>query len=236
MAECIATHTANQTLQNTNLTTANKPPASLHPKPALIGASWGAMLALAYAAAHPTSTGPIVLIGCGTFTLESRAEFKRILAERLNSPTQLNDTHAPTLQSRIDALAQSHPDPDARLAAKAQIISLAYQGSPTDPDTDTLHVDAAGNRETWDDMLRLQANGTYPAAFAQITSPVLMLHGGHDPHPGAMIRDSLLPYLPRLEYHEIHNCGHDPWREPLHRAEFYSILDAWLARHQRPSN
>src|SRR4030095_3757589 len=33
-------------------------------RPALLGASWGAMLALAYAAAHPGSTGPIVLVGC----------------------------------------------------------------------------------------------------------------------------------------------------------------------------
>src|SRR5215471_11358752 len=34
--------------------------------PALIGASWGAMLALAYAAAHPSSVGPLILVGCGT--------------------------------------------------------------------------------------------------------------------------------------------------------------------------
>jgi pimeloyl-ACP methyl ester carboxylesterase len=42
-------------------------------RPALLGSSWGAMLALAYAAAHPDSTGPLILVGCGTFDLIARA-------------------------------------------------------------------------------------------------------------------------------------------------------------------
>ncbi len=36
-------------------------------RPALVGHSWGAMLALAYAAQHPSFAGPLVLIGCATF-------------------------------------------------------------------------------------------------------------------------------------------------------------------------
>ena len=34
-------------------------------RPALVGSSWGAMLTLAYAAAHPEDAGPLVLVGCG---------------------------------------------------------------------------------------------------------------------------------------------------------------------------
>jgi pimeloyl-ACP methyl ester carboxylesterase len=41
--------------------------------PALVGESWGAMLALAYAAGYARDAGPIVLVGCGTFDKESRA-------------------------------------------------------------------------------------------------------------------------------------------------------------------
>src|SRR5881397_3652262 len=36
-------------------------------RPALVGHSWGAMLALAYAAEHPGRAASLVLIGCGTF-------------------------------------------------------------------------------------------------------------------------------------------------------------------------
>lgn len=51
-------------------------------RPALLGFSWGAMLALAYAAAHPTESGPIVLIGCGTFDRTARQRINDTLEER----------------------------------------------------------------------------------------------------------------------------------------------------------
>ena len=55
-----------------------------------------------------------------------------------------------------------------------------------------------------------------------------MLHGAADPHPGLMIRASLEPYLPQLEYHEWERCGHYPWLERAVRDEFFSVLRAWL--------
>ncbi len=79
-------------------------------------------------------------------------------------------------------------------------------------------------------MLRLQAEGTYPAAFGAIRVPVLMLHGAADPHPGRMIRAGLAPYLPQLEYRELDRCGHYPWLEKDARDEFYSVLREWLGR------
>jgi len=48
-------------------------------QPALVGHSWGAMLALAFAATYPGSSGPLVLIGCGSFDPASRATMQRIL-------------------------------------------------------------------------------------------------------------------------------------------------------------
>src|ERR1700687_4374823 len=52
--------------------------------PALVGHSWGAMLALAYAAAHPDSAGPIVLVCSGTFDLPSRDQLSANMAKRMN--------------------------------------------------------------------------------------------------------------------------------------------------------
>jgi hypothetical protein len=46
-----------------------------------------------------------------------------------------------------------------------------------------------------------------------------------------MIRDSLLPVLPQLEYVEFQRCGHYPWRERFAREQFYQVLRAWLANH-----
>jgi pimeloyl-ACP methyl ester carboxylesterase len=78
--------------------------------------------------------------------------------------------------------------------------------------------------------MRLQEAGVYPAAFGAITTPVLMLHGTYDPHPGQMIRASLAPYLPQLEYREWERCGHYPWNERFVRDEFFAGLHGWLAR------
>lgn len=90
--------------------------------------------------------------------------------------------------------------------------------------------DLKAHEDTWNDMRRLQDNGIYPNAFAIIESPVLMMHGDYDPHPGKMIRNSLLPYLPQLEYHELERCGHSPWIERSTREMFFSCICEWLER------
>jgi pimeloyl-ACP methyl ester carboxylesterase len=51
--------------------------------PALVGSSWGGMLALAYAAAHPDASAPLVLVGCGTFDEASRALLQATIDARL---------------------------------------------------------------------------------------------------------------------------------------------------------
>jgi pimeloyl-ACP methyl ester carboxylesterase len=189
-------------------------------RPALVGSSWGAMLALAYAAAHPGRAGALVLIGCGTFDPAARARMHALLDARTDS----------ALRQRLARLEEEFPDPDARLTAQGDLILPLYAFDPITTDLEGEPADARANRETWDDMLRLQAAGVYPAAFAAIDVPVLMLHGAFDPHPGAMIRASLAPYLPQLEYHEWRRCGHYPWIERTVRDEFFAVLRAWLGR------
>lgn len=158
-------------------------------RPGIVGHSWGAMLALAFAAEHPKALSSLVLVGCGTFDLESRAEFKRLVAERP--------------------------------------AGAAYDVDVLEDDADVV-FDARGHKETWDDELRLQAEGRHPAAFSAIEVPVLMLHGDFDPHPGRMIRASLAPHVRRLAYRQIARCGHEPWRERGARDEFFRVLKEWL--------
>ena len=189
-------------------------------RPALVGSSWGAMLALAYAAEHPGSAGPLVLIGCGTFDLAARARLRTTIQERTDDD----------LRRRMDRLPQEFPDPDERFRAMGGLILPLYSNELASTDQELEACDARGHHETWQDMLRLQEQGVYPAAFSAIRTPVLMLHGAADPHPGAMIRASLEPHIPQLEYHEWERCGHFPWLEKAVRDEFFTVLRAWLAR------
>jgi pimeloyl-ACP methyl ester carboxylesterase len=188
-------------------------------RPALVGSSWGAMLALAFAAAHPDLAGPLVLVGCGTFDLEARTSMRETLQARMDDE----------LRRRLASLPNEYRDPDLRLRAEAELTLPLYSYEPVSEDLELGDVDARANRETWDDMVRQQQEGVYPAAFAAIRAPAIMLHGAADPHPGRMILASLRPYIPQLGYREWERCGHYPWLEKAARAEFFACLSAWLA-------
>jgi pimeloyl-ACP methyl ester carboxylesterase len=194
-------------------------------RPALVGWSWGAMLALAYAADHPDSVGPIVLVGCGTFDPLSRAALVETRRRRIT----------PELRRTLDRLAEEGLDSDTRLARQYELTRpleyfdpIAYEAD----DQDAVEpFDGKAHFQTWADMLRLQEQGVYPAAFRAIRSPVLMLHGDYDPHPGRMIHETLRPFVERLEYRELPRCGHYPWNERNARDALFAIVHDWLLRH-----
>lgn len=169
--------------------------------PVLVGWSWGAMLALAYAAAHPVRG--ICLVGCGTFDREARAELQRRRKERLGGAVPRTMAEWAFAVARTDDYDLVEPAPP-------------------------LEIDEQAAEATWNDAVRLQEAGVHPAAFASIRCPVLMLHGDHDPHPGAMIRDGLRRHLPQLEYVEIPRCGHAPWRERHGRDVFFKRVFDWV--------
>ena len=190
-------------------------------RPALVGSSWGAMLGLAFAAAHPDLAGPLVLIGCGTFDPTARARMQAEVEARMGIALRL----------RLEQLPEEFPDPDQRFKARGDLILPLYSYELVTTDLEAEKCDARAHDETWADMLRLQQQSVYPARFAAIRSPVLMLHGAVDPHPGRMIRASLKPYIPQIEYREWEQCGHYPWLEKSARDEFFGVLRGWLASH-----
>lgn len=188
-------------------------------RPVLVGHSWGAMLALAYGAEHPTTPAALVLIGCGTFSLAARAEFEARLEARLT----------PTDRANVAHVKQTEADIDRRLAAVGRLITRVCGHDIEDVADDMAAVDAVAHEQTWADMVRLQRDGTYPAAFAAIGAPVLLLHGEADPHPGRLISEDLRRYVPHLEYQELPKCGHSPWLERQAKLAFFETLNVWLA-------
>lgn len=186
-------------------------------RPALVGSSWGAMLALAFAAAHTELAGPLVLIGCGTFDSAARAQLEATLEARMTK----------SIRRSLRQLETEVEDPDRRMQAMGRLIEPLYVVDPVEPGEEVV-CDARGHQETWADMLDLQARGMYPAAFRTITSPVLMLHGADDPHPGRLVVEGLRRTIPHIEYREWERCGHYPWIERAVRGEFYETLRRWL--------
>ena len=89
-------------------------------RPALVGESWGAMLALAYAAVHPASVGPLVLVGCGTFDPVARARMRATLEERMGDE----------LRHRLDHLAQEFPDLGDQMTKRHALTRGLYTYAP----------------------------------------------------------------------------------------------------------
>jgi pimeloyl-ACP methyl ester carboxylesterase len=201
--------------------------ADLHdiaPDPAtIVGHSWGAMLGLSYAASHPAAVRALALVGCGTYDTASRAEYERRI--RMNLGVEGNKQK----QELRAAIEQAHDSAERdRLVGLIGTLNTEAQSFDVLPEDHVVTVDAAGHDETWRDVLRRQATGLEPQSFDAIVSPVLMLHGDDDPHPGTMIRETLLPHIPQLEYVGIPRCGHEPWRERHGREPFLAALRGWL--------
>jgi pimeloyl-ACP methyl ester carboxylesterase len=184
---------------------------------ALLGFSSGAITALAYAAAHPERVSQLVLVAAATMEPGSREQFRVEFAARLS------DTARSELQR-----ARTIADGNERLRVQLAAMAAAYFVDPITTETEDVWYDVAGHDETWNDMLRLQESGRHPADFAAIATPVLMIHGADDPHPGASIRATLARYIPHLEYCELPRCGHYPWLERGARDAFLTTLRTWL--------
>jgi pimeloyl-ACP methyl ester carboxylesterase len=98
--------------------------------PVLLGSSWGAMLALAYAAEHPRSTGPLILVGCETFDLGARARMRETIEQRMSADirTRLQD-------------AERLADADERLKSLADALAPIYSYHPLPSTTGNERVD-----------------------------------------------------------------------------------------------
>ena len=186
-------------------------------KPDLIGHSWGAMLALAYAVEHGDTIDKIVLIGCGTFDTTGRKEFHRHHKQLLTEEKQKQLKEIQTI---------------ANLSEKNKKIADFFDGlyayDPNDDQRPEVVFDFTSHTQTWNDMLALQTAGEYPQKFANICNKVTMLHGKQDPHPGAMIYKSLKPFISQLQYFELDKCGHIPWQEKQAKDEFAKTVRSVL--------
>jgi pimeloyl-ACP methyl ester carboxylesterase len=192
-------------------------------RPALVGESWGAMFALAYAAAYPDNVGPLALVGCGTFDKAARARIGEVIEEHTTDE----------MRAQLQRLEIEVSDPGERMTKRNAILRYVYDYDPVvlSEEDDPDGFDMKAHTETWADIIRCQETGLYPQSFTTITSPVIMLHGAYDPHPGEMTRDTLLRFIPHLEFRQWEKCGHRPWVEKQVKDDFFSFLRAWLTRN-----
>ncbi len=176
---------------------------------AVVGHSWGAELALRYAARHPdrvTAVAYIAGVGAGDgFRDAHKAELGRRLGpdrERWAALTAIPDADRTPAEERERCLLQWRtdfsPGPDA-----ARHAAALWETRPPG-----AVINTAANRGLWGD----RGTEDLRRAAARVTCPVTMIFGRDDPRPWTAA-DSLLAALCAASRTVLTDAGHAPWAE-----------------------
>jgi proline iminopeptidase len=173
----------------------------------LIGHSWGGMLAMAYAAAHPDRVDRMILIGPGGPTLEFTSWFNDNIRARLR-PEDLE------AQRKWNEAAQLGVDPDKAGLEGMKAISPAYfferdKGLAFASQLRDGTFTALVNALLFADMAKgydLRPN------LAKLARPVLIVQGRQDPI-GDKTAESIRASITSSVLQYIDQCGHFPWIE-----------------------
>lgn len=183
----------------------------------LAGYSWGALLAMLYAIAHPGRVARLALVSPGPAHHDARREYERRLAERNAAPAVV----AARQQLRESGLSQRDPE-----AHRRQAFSLSVAGYFHDParaqSLTPFRVTGRTQTEVWESLGEFDLR----PSLAGLRIPALVVHGDDDPIPAETARDT----AERLgaTFHLLPDCGHVPYVEA--ETEFVRILEAFLPR------
>ncbi|HWD77783.1 MAG TPA: alpha/beta hydrolase [Kribbella sp.] len=176
-----------------------------HEQIVVLGHSFGASLAMAYAAAYDDHVAGVVYldgVGVGDWrTAYHEERARRITPEqdaRLEELSGRQRTQAEEIEFRALSWFTDHAD-------REHAMEWAYASASVD-----LPINFAANRalgavgRATDDELKARA--------ATIQAPVTFIHGADDPRPWSAVRD-LADHVPNHTFHLIPSAGHSPWLE-----------------------
>ncbi len=176
---------------------------------AVAGHSWGAELALRYAARHPSRVTAVAYIGGVGAGNDFRAAHKAELARRLGADRErwaalsaIPDADRTPAEERERCLLQWRTDFSPGADAAGHALALWETRPPG------AVINMAANRELWGD----RGTEDLLLAAARVTCPVTMISGSDDPRPWAAT-DSLLAALPDASRSVLSGAGHAPWAE-----------------------
>lgn len=184
----------------------------------LCGYSWGGLLAMLYAVAHPARVASLALVSPAPAAQRERVEFEGNLARR-------NAT--PVLRATRTALQESGRRSVDVAGYNQRLFELAVSGYFHDPsyaaDLTPFRITGRTQQQVWNS---LGDNFDLRPALARLELRALVVHGDDDPIPLATAQATADALHAPLKV--LHHCGHVPYVEAP--TQFVAALDPFLPR------
>lgn len=191
----------------------------------LIGHSWGAWLALLYAAAYGQNVKALVWIGCPPL----EESYAALINQRRMANLSKEDGAA-----LLQALAVLNTaDTASHLQALQTVNTLCQKADFVCPVAEEEDIPAPDEKAfscVWPQAAALRAKGTLLKAAQMLSCPLTLIHGEQDPHPSQGVSAPLTRLGVSFNEIILPRCGHTPWAEKYAREDFFRLLQA-AVRH-----
>lgn len=184
----------------------------------LVGHSWGGVLSMMYAAAHPERVQALVLIDAGGPTTASVAKFQTNLA------TRMSEADSAKLAEWYAKIASDHKRAILEIT-KARTPPYFHDRAKALAFADALTEESFNDKTFWAIVGQIDPKFDLRPGLKNVSAPVLVIHGKSDPLESAEeVRDSFA----NSKLVMIDEAGHFPWAEQPQAV--YRALDEFLRK------